>query len=222
MTVAPLARLSRHFDPRGGLLTPRVVTLWYRAPELLLGAERYGPEVDCWAAGCIIGELLGGAPLFPGQGEGDTVQLIFALLGAPSERIWPGWSRLPRAVAASAAAQPLNYLRQHFPKLRDEGVALLNHLLTYDPRRRLGAQEALGHAYFRTPPLPKPLEAMPTFPSTHLAGDAERDEEEPAGAAGEAGAADSRRKQPRREGVASLAQAQLREERFGAAFATAR
>ena len=59
----------------------RVVSLWYRAPELLLGSNLYGPPVDCWAVGCVLGELLNKKPLIPGKNEMDQISLIFALLG---------------------------------------------------------------------------------------------------------------------------------------------
>lgn len=74
-------------------LTPVVVTLWYRAPELLLGSEEYGLAVDMWAVGCVLGELVQHAPLLPGENEASQMRLIVELLGCPTETIWPGWSR---------------------------------------------------------------------------------------------------------------------------------
>lgn len=71
-------------------MTNRVITLWYRPPELCLGAEYYGAEVDMWSAGCIMAEMLTGRPLFPGQNEADQVQLICRVLGAPTEESMPG------------------------------------------------------------------------------------------------------------------------------------
>lgn len=59
----------------------RVVSLWYRAPELLLGSNIYGPAIDCWAVGCVVGELLRKKPLVPGKDDLDQIALIFALLG---------------------------------------------------------------------------------------------------------------------------------------------
>jgi serine/threonine protein kinase len=73
----------------------QVVTLWYRAPELLLGCEAYTTAIDLWAAGCIMGELLTGKPLLPGKTAADQLSLICALLGSPNERIWPGLRELP-------------------------------------------------------------------------------------------------------------------------------
>jgi cyclin-dependent kinase 10 len=80
----------------------------YRAPELLLGAEMYGTAVDCWALGCIMGELLNHAPLMPGRAELHQFELIVRLLGSPSDAIWPGMSSLPLAKAFHLPAQPYN------------------------------------------------------------------------------------------------------------------
>lgn len=71
------------------LMTNRVITLWYRPPELCLGCASYGMEVDMWSAGCIMAELLTGKALFPGKDEVDQVKLIFSVLGAPTEKSMP-------------------------------------------------------------------------------------------------------------------------------------
>jgi serine/threonine protein kinase len=94
--LLPLA--CRHFSPDTGRITPRVVTLWYRAPELLLGSDSYGPAIDAWALGCILGELLRGQPLFPASTEGEAIQMHCQLLGTPNTSIWP--VRTAAAVAA--------------------------------------------------------------------------------------------------------------------------
>uniref|UniRef100_F6RSU5 mitogen-activated protein kinase n=1 Tax=Equus caballus TaxID=9796 RepID=F6RSU5_HORSE len=76
-------------------MTPKVVTLWYRAPELLLGTTTQTTSIDMWAVGCILAELLAHKPLLPGTSEIHQVDLIVQLLGTPSENIWPGFSKLP-------------------------------------------------------------------------------------------------------------------------------
>lgn len=76
-------------------MTPKVVTLWYRAPELLLGDPSYTTAVDMWSAGCIFGELLNHTPLLPGKVERQQIDLIIELLGTPHEKIWQGFSKLP-------------------------------------------------------------------------------------------------------------------------------
>lgn len=68
------------------LMTNRVITLWYRPPELCLGCEEYGAEVDMWSAGCILVEMLLGKALFPGKDEANQIELIFSMLGAPDEK----------------------------------------------------------------------------------------------------------------------------------------
>ena len=75
-------------------MTPRVVTLWYRAPEVLLGEKQYTAAVDLWSVGCILGEFLKHEPLLPGKAEASQVEIIFDLLGTPNDTIWPGFSRL--------------------------------------------------------------------------------------------------------------------------------
>ncbi|KAK6138267.1 hypothetical protein DH2020_028014 [Rehmannia glutinosa] len=76
-------------------LTNRVITLWYRPPELLLGTTKYGPAVDMWSVGCIFAELLNGKPIFPGKDEPEQLNKIFDICGTPSEEIWPGVSKIP-------------------------------------------------------------------------------------------------------------------------------
>ena len=71
-------------------LTHEVVTMWYRAPEILLGKEVYSTPVDCWSLGAIIGEMLTNVAVFPGDSEIDQLFKIFRVLGTPNESIWPG------------------------------------------------------------------------------------------------------------------------------------
>ncbi|KAK8537688.1 hypothetical protein V6N12_043839 [Hibiscus sabdariffa] len=151
--------------------TTKVVTQWYRAPELLLGAKKYSTAVDMWSVGCIMAELLAKEPLFKGTSEIDQLRKIFDTLGVPNEKIWPGFSELPGA-KANYSKQPFNSLRKKFPAasftgsavLSDAGFDLLNRLLTYDPEKRITAGDALNHDWFRELPLPKSKEFFPTFP----------------------------------------------------------
>lgn len=84
-----------HFFSPVAPYTNCVVTLWYRAPELLLGAQTYSTALDMWSVGCIFAELLGGSPLLPGQGEADQINKIFRTMGVPTEENWPGFTSLP-------------------------------------------------------------------------------------------------------------------------------
>ncbi|CAN1345048.1 Probable serine/threonine-protein kinase At1g54610 [Linum perenne] len=69
-------------------LTTRVVTLWYRAPELLLGATDYGVGIDLWSAGCLLAEMFVGRPIMPGRTEVEQIHRIFKLCGSPAEDYW--------------------------------------------------------------------------------------------------------------------------------------
>ncbi|KAK0646131.1 kinase-like domain-containing protein [Cercophora newfieldiana] len=157
-------------DPPPPKLTQLVVTLWYRAPELLLGAARYGQAIDMWSIGCIFGELLTREPLLQGKNEVDELQQIFELCGLPTEETWPSFRRLPNARALrlppkAPGAASGSAVRARFPLLTGAGVSLLNSLLTLDPERRPSAREMLAHEYFRQDPKPKVEAMFPTFPS---------------------------------------------------------
>ncbi|KAB5557957.1 kinase-like domain-containing protein [Coniochaeta sp. 2T2.1] len=158
-------------DPPPAKLTQLVVTLWYRAPELLLGATRYGQAVDMWSVGCIFGELLTREPLLQGTNEVDELTKIFGLCGVPSDETWPGFRRLPNARSLrlpSAKHEPgvdRSRIRTMFPLLTAAGVSLFNGLLSLDPDKRPSAKEMLEHEYFRQDPRPKSEAMFPTFPS---------------------------------------------------------
>ncbi|WOL15576.1 cyclin-dependent kinase G-2-like [Canna indica] len=166
--------LARQYGSPLKPYTHLVVTLWYRAPELLLGAKEYSTAIDMWSLGCIMAELLAKEPLFTGKTEFDQLDKIFRMLGTPNEKIWPGFAKLP-GVKVNFVKQPYNKLREKFPPtsfsgrptLSEAGFDLLNRLLTYDPEKRITAEEALNHRWFREVPLPKSKEFMPTFPAQH-------------------------------------------------------
>lgn len=145
-------------------MTPRVVTLWYRAPELLLGSKTQTTAIDMWAVGCILAELLAHKPLLPGSSEIQQVDLIVQLLGTPNENIWPGFSRLPLVGQYSLRKQPYNNLKNKFTWLSEAGLRLLNLLFMYNPQRRATAEDSLESSYFKEKPLPCEPELMPTFP----------------------------------------------------------
>lgn len=145
-------------------MTPRVVTLWYRAPELLLGTKTQTTALDMWAVGCIVAELLAHKPLLPGGSEIQQVDLIVQLLGTPNENIWPGFSRLPLVGQYSLRKQPYNNLKNKFTWLSEAGHRLLNLLFMYNPMHRATAKDCLASSYFKEKPLPCEPELMPTFP----------------------------------------------------------
>ncbi|XP_038704778.1 cyclin-dependent kinase G-2-like isoform X2 [Tripterygium wilfordii] len=166
--------LARQYGSPLKPYTHLVVTLWYRAPELLLGARQYSTAIDMWSLGCIMAELLAKEPLFNGKTEFDQLDKIFRSLGTPNEAIWPGFSKLP-GVKVNFVKHQYNMLRKKFPVtsftgspvLSDAGFDLLNKLLTYDPEKRITAEAALNHEWFKEVPLPKSKDFMPTFPAQH-------------------------------------------------------
>uniref|UniRef100_A0A8D0D6T4 Cyclin dependent kinase 10 n=1 Tax=Sander lucioperca TaxID=283035 RepID=A0A8D0D6T4_SANLU len=144
-------------------MTPRVVTLWYRAPELLLGTKTQTTALDMWAVGCILAELLAHKPLLPGTSEIQQVDLIVQLLGTPNENIWV-FSLLPLIGQYSLRKQPYNNLKNKFTWLSEAGHRLLNLLFMYHPQRRATAKDSLESSYFKEKPLPCEPDLMPTFP----------------------------------------------------------
>ena len=156
--------LARTFGYPYKAMTPIVVTLWYRAPELLLGSKVQTTAVDMWAVGCIFGELLDNKPLMTGRSEINQFQLIVDLLGTPSDQIWPGFTSLPGAKSINFKRQPYNNLKHKFSWLSPAGLTLINHLLMYDPCKRASAADCLQNSYFVEKPLPVQPDMMPTFP----------------------------------------------------------
>ncbi|XP_073326066.1 cyclin-dependent kinase 11B isoform X3 [Pagrus major] len=158
--------LAREYGSPLKPYTPVVVTLWYRSPELLLGAKEYSTAVDMWSVGCIFGELLTQKPLFPGKSEIDQINKIFKDLGSPSEKIWPGYSELPAVKKMTFTEYPYNNLRKRFGALlSDQGFDLMNKFLTYCPSKRILSDEGLKHEYFRETPLPIDPSMFPTWPA---------------------------------------------------------
>ncbi|KAF9574952.1 Cyclin-dependent kinase 10 [Mortierella alpina] len=155
--------LARSFGLPSRPMTPKVVTLWYRAPELLFGDSNYTTAVDMWSAGCIFGELLKHGPLLPGKAEKQQVDMIIDLLGTPHEKIWQGFNKLPMA-SIKLPEQRFNNLKNKFPNITDAARSLLSGLLTYDPKKRLSVKQALAHPYFIEAPPAKHPSLLPTHP----------------------------------------------------------
>lgn len=126
--------------------TPEVVTLWYRAPEVLLGGQ-YFTAVDMWAVGCVFAEMLSGKPFFAGVCEINQLFEIFSKVGTPTEETWPGFNDLPN-VEFEFPNWPRVGLGRFFPGIEAQALDLLEKILEVDPAKRISAREALSHPYF--------------------------------------------------------------------------
>jgi len=139
--------LARAFVPPIRPFTHEVVTLWYRAPEILLGSKAYALPIDMWSVGTIFAEMITKLPLFPGDSEIDEVFKIFRILGTPSEQTWPGVTAL-QDWNNDFPVWPTLSLARFCANMSDDGLDLLEQLLAIDPRRRITARDAMSHPYF--------------------------------------------------------------------------
>jgi len=127
--------------------THEVVTLYYRAPEILLGSEFYSLSVDIWSIGCIFAEMISGNPLFKAESEIDLLYRIFRTLGTPVEESWPGVTQL-RDYQNHFPKWPSQKLDKFVRDLEPEGVKILSKMLRLCPNKRISAHEALSDSYF--------------------------------------------------------------------------
>jgi len=139
--------LARAFCVPVRQYTHEVVTLWYRAPEILLGSATYSIPVDIWSAGCIFAELLLKKPIFPGDSEIDQLFKIFRQMGTPTEEMWHGCTSLPdfKPSFPKWKKQELSKVFENTPLA---ALDLLEKMLTYEPAERISARGALNHPYF--------------------------------------------------------------------------
>ncbi|CAD6193605.1 unnamed protein product [Caenorhabditis auriculariae] len=133
--------------------THEVVTLWYRAPEILLGANRYSMSVDMWSIGCIFAEMVTKKPLFQGDSEIDELFRIFRVLGTPTELEWNGVTSFPDYKPSFPKWRENNLAEKFNDKkgnslIGDQGLDLLQAFLIYDPSVRMSSRKALTHPYF--------------------------------------------------------------------------
>lgn len=137
--------LARSFNFPMRTFTHEVVTLWYRAPEILLGTKFYATGVDIWSLGCIFAEMILKRPLFPGDSEIDQLYRIFRTMSTPDEDNWPGVSQLPdyKRTFPRWEAQPIPEEIVRF-KAHD----LFEQLMVYDPTQRISALNAMTLPYF--------------------------------------------------------------------------
>ncbi|KAL8141082.1 hypothetical protein V2J09_007103 [Rumex salicifolius] len=138
--------LGRSFSVPIKNYTHEIVTLWYRAPEVLLGITHYSLGVDMWSVGCIFAEMVRRQPLFPGDSEFQQLLHIFRLMGTPNEDDWPGVTTL-RDWHVYPQWEPQDLARA-VPSLAPDGVDLLSKMLKYNPGDRISAKVALDHPFF--------------------------------------------------------------------------
>eukprot|EP01067_Filipodium_phascolosomae_P001333 Filipodium_phascolosomae@DN1902_c0_g1_i1.p1 len=143
--------LARAFGIPVRSYTHEVVTLWYRAPDVLMGSRKYSTPVDIWSVGCIFAEMSNGKPLFPGSSEQDQLLKIFRILGTPTEASWPSVIELPEWKTDFPKLEALP-LQSVVPNLEPSGVDLLAKMLQFDPSRRITGRQAMEHPYFKDVP----------------------------------------------------------------------
>jgi mitogen-activated protein kinase 7 len=143
--------LARGYDKEATVgMSSYVVTRWYRAPELLLGAYSYTKGVDMWSVGCIFAELIGRAPLFQGANYLDQIKKIFEVIGSPSESDLKAMNLSDVAIKQLQLLPQLASLSfaQIFPNANPVALDLLSRMLRFDPNQRITSEEALAHPYF--------------------------------------------------------------------------
>ena len=143
--------LARFYNKRGKLdYTNRVITIWYRSPELLLGETQYGPAVDIWSAACVMVEIFTRHAIFPGDGgEINQLDKIYNVLGTPTRAEWPGlvdmaWFELLRPTERKFNT----FAEKYQERVSPAAFELLQAMFAYDPSTRPTATDVLEHPYF--------------------------------------------------------------------------
>jgi CTD kinase subunit alpha len=143
--------LARFYAKRRKLdYTNRVITIWYRSPELLLGETQYGPSVDVWSAACVLVEIFTKHAIFPGDG-GEISQLdkIYNVLGTPNKQEWPGILEMPWfSLLRPTEKKPSSFAEKYQDRVTPAAFELLQAMFQYDPDKRPTAAEVLEHPYF--------------------------------------------------------------------------
>lgn len=130
------------------ILTDYVATRWYRAPEILLGSNKYTKGVDMWSMGCILAELLLGKPVFPGTSTLNQLERVMELIGRPKKEDIESID-CPLAATMLESIPPVRQkrFRDLFPTASDDALDLIRNLLQFNPSKRLTAEQALRHPY---------------------------------------------------------------------------
>lgn len=142
---------ARIVQPGSQTLTDYVATRWYRAPELLLGTTKYDLTVDSWAIGCIMGELVDGQPVFPGESEIDQLYIIQRVLGPLTQdqmKIFLNTTRFA-GLKFPDMSRPETLSRKYVGKLSKSALDFMQSVLQMNPQKRLSCRECLEHPYFQ-------------------------------------------------------------------------
>ncbi|XP_008543550.1 cyclin-dependent kinase 12 isoform X1 [Microplitis demolitor] len=162
-----LARLYNAED-RQRPYTNKVITLWYRPPELLLGEERYGPAIDVWSCGCILGELFWKKPLFKANMEVMQLEMISRVCGTPTPAVWPSVIKLPLWHTLKVKKTHRRRLREDFSFMPSTALDLLDKMLELDPEKRITAADALKSAWLKNvEPECMPIPELPKWQDCH-------------------------------------------------------
>ncbi|RLN96842.1 hypothetical protein BBJ28_00017957 [Nothophytophthora sp. Chile5] len=161
------------------LFTNKVVTLWYRPPELLLGATSYDASIDMWSIGCVFAELYIGHPIFQGKTELEQITKIFDICGTPTTDSWPDYKFLPLSSKFVPDKSKPKRLREYLMRettarkriLPKGAMDLIEALLVLDPEQRLTASDSLKALYFQARPFapgdPTKLPPIVNLPPSH-------------------------------------------------------
>ena len=158
--------LARAFGIPVRSYTHEVVTLWYRAPDVLLASTKYSTPIDVWSIGCIFVEMVNGSPIFTGTTEETQLEAIFRYLGPPQTSYpgiteLPGWPDLIQDGKDFGKKEPSLEQILDVKHLGEDGIDLVKKMLVYDPSKRITAQEARVHVYFDD--LPEQVKMIGSF-----------------------------------------------------------